>query len=91
MGKGKERTLSGFGDVADNINIDSNSKSDTDILGDIMKGKKTKDETHVFRGYYLENEIANTIDRITASKPRGTKSEIVNEVLKKYFKQEGIM
>lgn len=89
------RRLTKFDEVAngnkDNINNDIKKKNNVDLVSDIIQGKRNKDETHVFKGYYLENDVANTIDRITDNKPRGTKSELVNEILKKYFKKEGIM
>lgn len=86
----KKRTLSGFGNVAkDNIDIDSDK--DNDVLDDIIQERKPKEKTHIFKGYYLEREVANTIDRITEGKPKGTKSDFVNEVIKKYLTSEGYM
>lgn len=95
----KKRTLSSFEDVADNINIDSerninkddDEKNDVDLVESIIKGKALKEDTHIFKGYYLENDVANAIDRITDGKPRGTKSELVNQILKNYFMDTGIM
>lgn len=89
----KGRTLSGFGEVADNINIDSkkDSKNDIDLVSEILKGQKPKEETHIFKGFYLENEIADVIDDLAEGKPRGIKSELVNTILKNYFKSEGIL
>lgn len=91
----RKRTLSGFDEVANDIDIDSTSKNDNkdniDLVSDIIKGHKTKDETHIFKGYYLENDIANVIDRISEGKPRGFKSELVNQILKNYFISEDLM
>ena len=87
----KNKNLTTFDDVANNNNINNNNNSDNNILTDVLKSKKTKDQTHVFKGFYLEHEVAHAIDRITEGKQKGVKSELVNEILKKYFREEGIL
>lgn len=87
----KKRTISSFIDVASNSNIENDSNIKDDSISDILEGKKTKEQTHIFKGYYLEREVANTIDRITEGKPKGVKSEFVNQVLKNYLISEGYM
>lgn len=92
--KKKERTIAGFGSVADsnlkgNSNIDSDKDTNNDFLKEIVESNKPKEKTHIFKGYYLEIEIANKIDEMAEGKPKGTKSDIVNESLKKVFKDMG--
>lgn len=89
----KKRTISSFDEVASNSNIknESNTNDNNDVLDSIINERKPKEKTHVFKGYYLEREVANTIDRITDGKPKGTKSDFINEVIKKYLISEGFM
>lgn len=91
MTKEGKRTLSSFGEVANDINIDNkNDNNKNDLVDRIIRGNKNKKETHTFKGYYLENRVADKIDELTDGEPRGTKSEFVNEIIKKYFQSEGI-
>ncbi|WP_373896410.1 hypothetical protein [Virgibacillus sp. CBA3643] len=97
MSKKQRRSISSFDDVAVDSNInsdkdnDTNKETNTDDKIDNILGKKTKDQTHSFRGYYLENQVADTIDKVTDRKTKGVKSELVNEILKKYFQEEGLL
>ena len=87
----KKRSISGFDKVASENDIDINNKDKNDLLHDIIEKKKTKDQTHIFKGFYLEKAIADVIDRLSAGKTKGIKSEIVNEILKKYFRENGLL
>lgn len=84
----RKRKISSFNEVASNSDIKNNNN---DILDNIINKRKPKEKTHVFKGYYLERDVANTIDRITEGKPKGAKSDFVNEVIKKYLTSEGYM
>ena len=84
----RKRKISSFNEVASNSDIKNNNN---DILDNIINNRKPKEKTHVFKGYYLERDVANTIDRITEGKPKGAKSDFVNEVIKKYLTSEGYM
>jgi len=95
--KQKERTIAGFNSVAgdeiasseeQNIN---NNNNENDPVESIIKDKKTKDQTHTQRGFYLENKVSDAIDRVAENKSKGIKSEMVNEILKKYFQEHGFM
>jgi 16S rRNA U516 pseudouridylate synthase RsuA-like enzyme len=89
----KKRTISSFNEVANdsdiNKNINSNSDNKDDILKSVTKDKKPKDQTHTFKGYWLENKVANEIDRMTDGHPKGTKSEFINQIIKNYLISEG--
>lgn len=89
----KRRKISSFNEVASNSDINSNDKNndDNNVLDNILKEKKSKEQTHIFKGYYLEREVANAIDRITEGKPKGTKSDFVNAVIKNYLISEGYL
>lgn len=91
----KRRTLSGFDQVASDIDnnnaIDNEKKVKNDAIKSIMKNIKTKDQTHTYKGFYLENKVADKIDEVTEGKPRGAMSELVNSIIKKYFQDAGLM
>jgi hypothetical protein len=92
------RTLAGFDEVASkkpNININDNDNNEVkeneneDPLDKIISSNKKKDETHVLKGIYFEKEVARAIDRIARNGGKGIKSQIVNEAVKKVFKEKG--
>lgn len=88
----KKRKISSFDEVANNSNIkNENENNENNILKNVLEHRRPKGKTHVFKGFYLEREVAALIDRLTDDKPKGTKSDLVNEILKEYFKREGIM
>lgn len=72
-----------------NINNDDNDNIHHNLMDDIEI--KTKNQTHSFRGFYIENELVDLIDRLTAGKGRGAKSNLVNRILKDRFKEEGLL
>lgn len=91
----KNKSIAGFGDFADLNDINNNTnverKNNINITSDLEKviSKTPKEKTHVFKGFYLENELAQIIDNKTNGKGRGAKSDLVNAILKDRFKQEG--
>ena len=93
----KNKDLAGFNEVANiDINVNDNISNDvnegnSDTLDQLLKGKKKLQETHVLRGFYIENELANVIDRLGEKSGRGIKSKIVNEALKIIFREKGLM
>ena len=88
----KDRKITQFDAVANDINSNNDSHNDSNSnINNILDKHREKRETHIFRGYYLEREVANAIDSIAAGKPKGVKSELVNEIIKKYLKEEGYM
>lgn len=94
MSKKERRSISSFGQVASNIDINNKSNienNNNDIIKSLVKENIPKDKTHTFKGYYLENEVANTIDRLSEGKHKGFKSDLVNEIIKKFFQKEGLL
>jgi len=69
-----------------NINLNKSKKAK---LNDVLGVKSTKSDTHEFRGYYLEIPLIEAIDKITEGEPKGTKSDLVNHILKESFKDNG--
>lgn len=98
----QKRSIASFGDVAEinnkkdknnnqNININVNEKNDDkmDPLDKVIAKNKKKEDTHILKGIYFEKEIANAIDRIAEGGGKGIKSQLVNEAVKKVFKEKG--
>jgi hypothetical protein len=84
-----------------NININNNDNTinnqndneinneNIDVLDQIINNNKKKEKTHVLKGIYFEREVAAAIDRIARGGGKGIKSQIVNEAVKKVFKEKG--
>jgi hypothetical protein len=81
-------------------NINNNLKNDldfnhnatnnfTDELDDILSSKENKNKTHILKGIYFERDLAKAIDKVTKGKGKGAKSEIINAIVKKAFKEKG--
>lgn len=86
----KGKNLAGFGEVAgDSIKHNNDSNSDSEFMKDIVRGRKNKEDTHTYRGFYLENDLVRTMDRIAHDRPRGVKSDLVNAILREKFKEMG--
>lgn len=52
----------------------------------LLAGKKVHSK-RVYRGFYFDEDILNIIDRV----PKNYKSELVNESLRKIFKDKGLL
>ncbi len=92
--------ISNINNEKDNIDINnsnnmidsknsSENDNDIDIFEQIIHDSKGTDK--IFRGVYFDREVANAIDRIArkAGGKKGIKSQIVNEAVKKVFKEKG--
>jgi hypothetical protein len=64
--------------------IRKNNKKKIDNIDRLLAGKKVKRE---FRGFYLDNDVLQIIDNVDS----GIKSELVNECLRKVFKEKGLI
>lgn len=97
---GEENNGLTFNDVADdsdiNMNDDiDNAKKSNSLIGTAISEQQSKSDTSQFRGYYLENEVIEALERAINDKNRGkkkvkgTKSYVVNEILKHHLLEEG--
>lgn len=59
-------------------------KKTSDNIDRLLAGKKAKKE---YRGFYLDNDVLGIIDNVDS----GIKSELVNECLRKVFKEKGLL
>ncbi|MBZ5753736.1 MULTISPECIES: hypothetical protein [Metabacillus] len=57
-----------------------------DSIDMLLAGKKVHSK-RVYRGFYFDEDILNIIDRV----PKNYKSELVNESLRKIFKDKGLL
>ncbi|MBM7717190.1 hypothetical protein JOC94_004215 [Bacillus thermophilus] len=74
-----------------NDNLSDKENDNIDPLDQVLKENKKKDKTHILKGIYFEKEVAAAIDRLGRQGGRGIKSQIVNEAVKKVFKEKGWM
>jgi hypothetical protein len=68
------------------IKITSTSNSEMDSIDMLLAGKTTHSK-RMYRGFYFDEDILNIIDRT----PKNYKSELVNEALRKVFKDKGLL
>ncbi|MCM3655507.1 hypothetical protein [Metabacillus litoralis] len=64
----------------------STSNNEMDSIDLLLAGKKAHSK-RVYRGFYFDEDILNIIDRI----PKSYKSQLVNEALRKIFKDKGLL
>lgn len=71
-------------------NTDNNTKNSSK-LDDLLSGKKEKKNVPTM--IHLEPEVTKVLDKISGVKKgrSGKKSQIVNEVLKEFFRSRGLM
>jgi hypothetical protein len=62
------------------------SNSEMDSIDMLLAGKKAHSK-RVYRGFYFDEDILNIIDHV----PKNYKSELVNEALRKVFKNKGLL
>ncbi|WP_299833681.1 hypothetical protein [uncultured Metabacillus sp.] len=64
----------------------STNNSKMDSIDMLLAGKKERSKK-IYRGFYFDEDILNIIDRT----PKNHKSELVNEALRKVFKDKGLL
>lgn len=70
---------------------DDEMEPELDPLEELFQDHPRKDDTHTYKGFYLEKNIVKIIDKKSKKGGKGMKSKIVNEALKIVFKQKGWM
>lgn len=74
----------------ENNNNNNYNDIDNNMLDDIVNNKQMKGDTQVFRGYYLDKDLADAIELNTkGKKKKGVKSDVVNAALRKTFREMG--
>lgn len=59
-------------------------KTDSDNIDLLLAGKKAKKD---YKGFYLDSDVAGVIESVNS----GVRSELVNECLRKVFKEKGLL
>jgi hypothetical protein len=77
--------------VKNNVNNTNNDSLNNSKLDDLLSGKKEKKNVPTM--IHLEPEVTKVLDKISGVKKgrSGKKSQIVNEVLKEFFRSRGLM
>ncbi|MCA4158326.1 HTH domain-containing protein [Priestia megaterium] len=70
-----------------NINeSESTSTSKVDAIDILLQNPKDRSK-RIYRGFYFDDDVLSIIDRV----PKSYKSELVNEALRKVFKEKGLL
>lgn len=78
--------------INSNINPDVNFKEKTaDPLENLQKEMPAKDLTTELRGIYFDTEVVKVIDEQAKRLGRGGKSKLVNDIVKSYFENKGLL
>ncbi|MBU8855711.1 hypothetical protein BGM24_27720, partial [Bacillus sp. FJAT-26377] len=64
----------------------STTTSKVDAIDILLQSPKDRSK-RVYRGFYFDNDVLSVIDRV----PKSYKSELVNEALRKVFKEKGLL
>lgn len=77
--------------VVDSKNETSESSNESiDVIDDILNNSKGK-STRVQRGLYLDADIDKVLNTLFKKGGKGSKSDILNHVLRKEFKSKGLL
>lgn len=90
--------LKGFGEVAKSNVVNSNANANinpvvnvNDPLDKLQAENPAKELTTVMKGVYFDSEVWNVIAEQSKKLGRGGKSKLVNEIVKNYFIQKGLL
>ncbi|MEI2360531.1 HTH domain-containing protein [Priestia megaterium] len=64
----------------------STNASTVDAIDILLQNPKDRSK-RIYRGFYFDDDVLSIIDRV----PRSYKSELVNEALRKVFKEKGLL
>lgn len=76
---------------ASNSNNDIENASNSDSILSSVLSKTTKKPKKIYTGFYLDEPVKKTIDKIVKQNKDTNKSELVNDLLTAAFKQAGLM
>lgn len=76
-------------EVDQDAELENNTES-VDVIDDILNNSKGK-STRVQRGLYLDKDIDKVLTNLFKKGGKGSKSDILNSVLRKEFKNKGLL
>lgn len=71
-------------------NTIKNASNGDSILSSVLS-KTTKEPKKIYTGFYLDEPVKKTIDKIVKQNKDTNKSKLVNDLLTEAFKQAGLM
>lgn len=72
--------------TSDSVSKASTTTSKVDAIDILLQNPKDRSK-RVYRGFYFDDDVLSIIDRV----PKSYKSELVNEALRKVFKEKGLL
>ncbi|MEH6855196.1 HTH domain-containing protein [Priestia megaterium] len=72
--------------TSDSVSKASTTTSKVDAIDLLLQSPKDRSK-RVYRGFYFDDDVLSIIDRV----PKSYKSELVNEALRKVFKEKGLI
>lgn len=78
-------------DSASKSNIAIKNASNSDSILSSVLSKTTKEPKKIYTGFYLDEPVKKTIDKIVKQNKDTNKSKLVNDLLTEAFKQAGLM
>ncbi len=73
-------------DESTSTSTSSSKASTVDAIDLLLQNSKDRSK-RVYRGFYFDDDVLSIIDRV----PKSYKSELVNEALRKVFKEKGLL
>ncbi|QDZ82725.1 HTH domain-containing protein [Priestia megaterium] len=73
-------------DESESTSTSSSKASTVDAIDILLQHPKERSK-RVYRGFYFDDDVLSIIDRV----PKSYKSELVNEALRKVFKEKGLL
>ncbi|MDG0062279.1 HTH domain-containing protein [Priestia sp. P5] len=73
-------------DESESTSTSSSKASTVDAIDLLLQHPKERSK-RVYRGFYFDDDVLSIIDRV----PKSYKSELVNEALRKVFKEKGLL
>jgi hypothetical protein len=72
--------------TSDSVSKASTTTSKVDAIDLLLQHPKNLSK-RVYRGFYFDDDVLSIIDRV----PKSYKSELINEALRKVFKEKGLL
>ncbi|MGG3181633.1 HTH domain-containing protein [Priestia megaterium] len=72
--------------TSDSVSKANTTTSKVDAIDLLLQSPKDRSK-RVYRGFYFDDDVLSIIDRV----PKSYKSELVNEALRKVFKEKGLI
>ena len=73
-------------DESESTSTSSSKASTVDAIDLLLQSPKDRSK-RIYRGFYFDNDVLSIIERV----PKSYKSELINEALRKVFKEKGLL